>query len=124
MNLGLITRKINIVDEFNQPLERVHLYWGNGGGTTTDRGGNATVTAFPNQRVTISYVGKETDFMEVSKLPSKLLLLDKMESLDEVVITSKPKSNQTPNYVFPALGAAAFLLLLMSVGNEPKKVVL
>lgn len=120
---GIISKKTLIVDEKNKPLPGVHLSWGNGGGTTTDQYGNAVVLAPTEQRITISHIGKENDYITLSQLPSKIVLINKMESLDEVVITSRP-STKTPNYLFPALGAAAFLLLLMSAGSDPKQVTL
>lgn len=107
----------------NRPLERVHLSWGNGGGTTTDNNGKAAIYALPNQRVTISYVGMETDYYNVQDLPQKIILMNRTESLPEVVINATSKIT-TPNYIFPALGFATLLLIVMSLGSEPKKVTL
>ncbi len=123
INTGFISKYIVVVDEMNRPLDRVHLSWGNGGGITTDSLGRANVIAPPNQRVAITHIGMEPDYYNVQNLPSKIILMNRTESLDEVVITSRPTS-KTPNYLFPALGAAAFLLLLMSAGSDPKQVTL
>jgi hypothetical protein len=122
---GLISKQIVIVDEMNRPLERVHLSWGNGGGTTTDARGKASVLALPGQRVNITYVGMEPDYYNVQNLPQKIILMNRTESLPEVVINATPKVT-TPNYIFPALGAAALLLIVMSLGSEskPKQVTL
>jgi hypothetical protein len=125
INTGLITKNTFVVDEMNRPLSRVHLAWGNGGGTTTDDNGQATVIAPPNQRVKITYVGMEPDYYNVQNLPKKIILMTKTESLGEVVINANPKKVSTPNYIFPALGAASLLLILMSLGSStPKQVTL
>jgi hypothetical protein len=120
----MITKTTLIVDEMNRPLDRVHLSWGYGG-TTTNFSGIATVKAMPNQRVTISYVGKEPDYYTLKDLPKKIILMNRLESLDEVVVNAKPKKT-TPKYLFPALGATALLAILMSMaGNDaPKKITL
>jgi len=118
----MIKKNVLVVDEMDRPLDRVHLSWGYGG-TTTNFSGIASVSAMPNQRVTITYVGKEPDYYTLSDLPKKIILMNRIESLDEVVITSPRK---TPKYLFPALGATALLAILMSMaGNDaPKKITL
>ena len=121
---GFLTRSTRIVDEFNNPLEGVNIYWENGTkGTSTDANGEATIVTPVDQKVTISYVGKYSDTYQASKLPPKIIMMDEVQTLGEVVITNKPK-NKTPKYLWPALGGTALLFILMSLGSEPKKVTL
>lgn len=123
INNGLLTRQTVIVDELNRPLDRVHLAWENGGGTTTNSFGKASVIAPANANIRISFVGKETDYFNLKSLPAKIMMINKMESLDEVTITAK-KKQKTPSYIVPAIGAGLLLIALMSFGEETKEITL
>jgi len=118
----IVTKTVQVVDERDNPLEGAHLTF-SGKGSTTNANGIANIVTSASDKISISYVGKEPDYYQVGNLPSKIIMIDQVESLGEVVINS-PKKNGTPKYLFPALGATALLLLLMSIGPEPKEVTL
>lgn len=121
---GFISKSTRVVDERDKPLEGAHIYWENGTkGTTTNANGEANLVTPVDQKVTISFVGKYKDNYQVSQLPPKIIMMDKIQTLGEVVLTNKPKST-TPKYLWPALGATALLMIVMSLGSEPKKVTL
>jgi hypothetical protein len=118
-----IARQTKVVDEFGDPLPKAHVYFSQNNGTTTNANGTAFLTGKPAQTVTVSYVGMGSKQFSLESLPPKITLIMQANQMDEVVITSKQK-NKTPKYLWPALGGVAALLILMSVGSEPKKVTL
>lgn len=117
-----ITRTIRVIDEFGQPLYGAHVILSSTQGTTTNDKGIATITGDAYSKVRITFIGKTVEEHMLQNVPATVMLYEDFESLDAVVITSRPN---TPSYLFPALGAAALLLVLMSLGGEePKKVTL
>jgi hypothetical protein len=112
-------KQIKIVDEFNNPLVGAHVKQ-TGRGSSTGKDGIAYIHNDYGP-ATISYVGTKTQTHSFNSIPAKVVM--KMDSLDEVVVQSNPKQ-ETPKYLWPAIGFTVGLLILMSVGSEPKKVTL
>lgn len=114
-----ITRSIKVVDEFGYPVSGAHIYFSPNNGTSTNSNGTAALTGDPFSTINISFIGKTTEQYTFQNVPKTVVLLEEFYSLDEVVITAPKIKKETPNYVFPALGAAALLLVLMSLGSGP-----
>ncbi|MFV8280560.1 hypothetical protein ACNKXS_03395 [Christiangramia marina] len=116
-----ITKYTNVYNEFGDPLKGAHISIGNLIGTTTSSNGFGELTASGDAVVRVSYVGTEPQYFKLIELPKKITL--KMESLDEVTVTSK-KKQETPKYLIPAIGATLLLIALMSFGEETKEITL
>lgn len=121
-----VTRIIKVVDEFGYPVSGAHIYFSSTNGTSTNNDGTAALSGDPFSTVIVSYIGKTTEQYTFQNVPQTVVLYEEFSSLDEVVITAPKKKKETPNYVFPALGAAALLLVLMSLrsGPAPKEITL
>lgn len=114
-------KRIQVVDEFDNPLVGAHVLQNDKGSVTQWNGVTYINSSYPGN-VIISYVGTQTQTHSFDSIPEKITM--KMESLNAVHIeTNKP--TETPKYLIPALGATAALLIIMSASSgSPKKVTL
>lgn len=126
-----INRQITVVDEFGYPVSKAHIYFSTNKGVTTDNNGKANLIGDAWSKVTVSHVGKKSVEHTFQNIPATIVLYEEFEGLDEVVITApKPSGAATdskvPNYLFPAIGALALLLILMQStgGTTPKEITL
>ncbi|MGB7841150.1 MAG: hypothetical protein WBL21_00055 [Salinimicrobium sp.] len=118
-----ITRQTKVLDEFGSPLSKAHVFFSSNNGTATNSGGYAFLSGDSEAIVSLSYMGKKTKKFKFSDLPPVVTLNEDFQQMPEVVVTAK-KKEETPKYLWPAIGATVGLMLLMSVGSEPKKVTL
>jgi len=115
-------KRIQVVDEFDNPLVGAHVLQNDKGSVTQWNGVTYINSSYPG-KVIISYVGTESQTHSFDSIPEKIIM--KMESLNEVhIVANKPDSGM-PKYLIPAIGATAALLILMSASSgSPKKVTL
>ncbi|MDT0689373.1 hypothetical protein RM549_06220 [Salegentibacter sp. F188] len=118
----MITRQFKIVDEFGSPLYKAHASISSQNGAVANSTGFAMLTGNPEDQVRISFVGRKPKVFSLENIPPVVTLEMNIEAMPEVVVQSNPK--ETPKYLWPAIGATVGLLILMSVGSEPKKVTL
>ena len=109
------TRQVKVVDEFGSPLSKAHVFFSENNGTATNAGGYAFLTGDSEAIVNLSYMGKKTKKFKFGDLPPVVTLNEDFSELPEVVVTAK-KKDETPKYLWPAIGATAGLMILMSIG--------
>ncbi|MDT0643690.1 hypothetical protein RM553_12680 [Zunongwangia sp. F363] len=119
----MITRQFKIVDEFGSPLYKAHASFSNSNGAVANSSGYVMLNGNPTDQVRISFVGRKPKVFSLESIPPVVTLELNIEEMPEVVVQSNPKK-ETPKYLWPAIGATVGLLILMSVGSEPKKVTL
>lgn len=114
------TKTVKVTDEFGTPLPGAHVYFTQNNGTTTDFNGNASLSSNSGAIQThISYMGFKTQTYPFNALPATVKLQPAANALNEVVVTAPSGKKEVPKYLFPALGAAALLLIVMSIGSPP-----
>lgn len=77
-----------IVDEFDQPLPGVNIIVQNtSNGTNSDFDGNFSLKAVStSSKIEFSFIGFETRIYTAGNVPSKIIMIESTESLDEVVV--------------------------------------
>ncbi len=87
-------------------------------GTTPDSNGLFELAASHNDEIRISFVGYKTISVKASELPKLIELQEKVEQLDEIIITAKKPSKK---YVYAGIGFATLLLMYGIAEDEKQK---
>ena len=87
-------------------------------GTTPDSNGLFELAASQNDEIRISFVGYKTISVKASELPKLIELQEKVEQLDEIIITGKKTSKK---YVYAGIGFATLLLMYGIAEDEKQK---
>lgn len=122
------TKNIHVLDEFGTPLQGVNILIAPGVGTTTDQIGRATITSpSQNQVILFSHIGHTNEQFTFKDIPSVVMLISEVASLDEVIIiASKPEAQPipkppTPWYIWAGLGLTALGLMLTLANNSKEE---
>lgn len=87
-------------------------------GTTANAQGAFSLYALPNDPIQISFIGFKTLQIEASKLPITIVLQQKIEQLEEVIITAGKKNN---NHLYAGLGMVGLLFIYAIAKDKNKK---
>ena len=87
-------------------------------GTTPDAQGAFSLYAAPNDTIQISFIGFKTLQIEASKLPVTILLQQKIEQLEEVIITAGKKKN---THLYASLGMIGLLFIYAIAKDKNNK---
>lgn len=116
----MITVLGKVKDKSGLPLEGVNIYLfdnANVGTTTNESGEFFFEDLNETDLIIFSYQGQEV-ILEAGRIINEVII-DTVNVLDEVVVTSKPKKNALP-YI---LAGVALVVGVISIGgNKPKKV--
>jgi len=87
-------------------------------GTTPDAQGVFSLYATPNDWIQISFIGYQTIQIQASKLPALVVLKQKIEQLEEVIITAGKKKN---THLYASLGMVGLLLIYAIAKDKNNK---
>lgn len=119
---GVLKKSVLVVDEEGNPLPFVNITIGNRTGTATNDNGYATVEVESfTEQITVSFQADAKKYT-INTLPETIVF--ETNSLEAVVITSKPKTNFLEKYGLYAVLGLGLLAVFSKTEKEPLKVTL
>lgn len=119
---GVLNKQVLVLDEAGNPLPFVNITIGTRTGTATDDNGYATVEVESfTEQITVSFQAEAKRFT-IDTLPQTIIF--ETNSLEEVVITSKPKTSFLEKYGLYAVLGLGLLVAMAPTKDKPLKVTL
>lgn len=118
--VNIMTKQFIVKDEFGSPISGAHVYTSSTNGTITDTSGKATLNVQAGDSIIFSHLSYKAQQYPVSNVPGTITLSTNVNAMDEVVITAPKKKTNW----FKPVGVGLAFMLLISMGNKPKKATL